>query len=95
MSIDGVIHKHLLKMQGELTHLLLPLDSRAVHVGMQNGSLCLWEEHAHRPDGPSLARSYAVHGTGHPIPADRTYVGTVADPPFVWHVYELDQGGAS
>jgi len=89
-----VVHKHVIAIEDTPTAVLLPLDSKVVHVAMQNGAMCLWEEHA-EPPGRSLERQYAVHGTGHAIPEGRSYVGTVLDPPFVWHVYELSLGGAA
>jgi len=41
-----VVHKHVIAIEDTPTAVLLPLDSKVVHVAMQNGAMCLWEEHA-------------------------------------------------
>ena len=32
----------------------------------------------------------AIHGTGHPIGDDEHYIGTVHEPPIVWHYYATE-----
>lgn len=37
---------------------------------------------------PREERRLRVIGTGHPLPNVGQFVGTIQDPPFVWHIYE-------
>lgn len=57
-----------------------------VQVGMQKGHVCVWAE---VEDGYMLNTQYAfdVYGTGWDVPDTSTYVGSVFDGPYVWHVY--------
>ena len=64
----------------------MPNGAKLLHVTMQGNRLCLWAEV--KPDMPIFERKFFVHGTGHPIPYGRNYVGTAHDGPFVWHLYE-------
>lgn len=43
--------------------------------------------------GMSQSRRFRVYGTGHLIPDDATYVGTVLTPggQLVWHLYEASE----
>jgi hypothetical protein len=34
-------------------------------------------------------RAFIVRGTGHPVPGDVTYVATMRDGRFVWHLFEV------
>lgn len=56
-------------------------------VGMQDGAIYAWAEN---PGGEPLnvPRTFRVIGTGWDVPDPGTYLGTVFDGPFVWHVYE-------
>ena len=56
-------------------------------VGMQDDAIHAWAEN---PDGEPLTvtRTFRVIGTGWDVP-DGTYLGTVFDGPYVWHVYEV------
>lgn len=85
-----VIHKHTVAINDDVTTHILPADAQIIHVGMQNGKLCYWEEHS----GNGLAMvlmQYRVVGTGHAIPLTADYIGTAFDGGFVWHLYELEQ----
>lgn len=67
-----------------------PMQGRIIHVDYQmTGMVTVWAEHA---DGePKVARRFAVYGTGHSIPKEASYVGTMVDKftSLVWHLYEL------
>jgi hypothetical protein len=48
---------------------------------------------AETPGGDfTVTRRFRVIGTGFDIPNPGTYLGTVFDGPFVWHVYEVIPG---
>lgn len=70
---------------GEVTHEMRR-GHRIVHLAVQDDELQMWSVGPW--DGPIETRTFEVHGTGHDIPGDRVYVGTVQAPPFVWHVFE-------
>lgn len=39
-------------------------------------------------DAPLENRRLAVRGTGNPLDEVGAFIGTVQDPPYVWHVFE-------
>lgn len=71
---------------GEITHQMRR-GHKVVHLAVQNDELHMWT--VGPQDGPSEPRTFEVYGTGHDVPGDRAYVGTVQSPPFVWHVFEV------
>lgn len=83
--------KTIYKYQLEITdeqEVALPLGAQILSVQMQNGILCLWafvDSEAY-----PIARTIRVFGTGNPFPELGTHqhLGTVQQPPCVWHVFE-------
>lgn len=76
-----------------------PLPRGAVlrRVGEQHGRIVVWFEADYdlmdRADGDNIEqRRLSIRGTGHPIPEDASYVGTVQIGAFVWHIF--DRGAA-
>ena len=43
------------------------------------------------PGHPMVGRKFLVEGTGHPLEDGATYVATVLQPPFVWHVFDAGE----
>lgn len=88
METYKYIHKYILKI-GELNLFEIPAAAKPVSIGIDpaGGMIAMWVEF--EPRWPNEFRRFSVHGTGHPIPSDRQYVGSVIDGRFVWHVYEL------
>jgi len=72
----------------------MPPGSRIVHVAIQGITPHLWAEVIRcADDSPEMVpRKFTVIGTGQPMPIGSTYVGTVHQPPFVWHVVEYTGG---
>lgn len=67
---------------------LLPKGAKILHVGQQNGTVCLWARVD--PEQEQEKRVFRFVGTGHPLNCtDITYLGTAHDDPFVWHVFEV------
>lgn len=68
----------------------MPIGARILHVNrLWPQTVTLWAEVD--TDHALETRSFAVVGTGHPLPSgSREYLGTFKDQPFVWHVYELN-----
>lgn len=91
-----VIHKYPLWLSGgpgEHDHFNVPLPSGAIvrHIDYQpyqggRGALCLWAEVT--PANPTEVRCFRPIGTGETVPQG-TYLATVQDPPYVWHIYEV------
>lgn len=80
--------KSVLKWVLEINDDLQKIGSGpVVHVGGQNGNLCVWTE---EPAGtPRQDRTVVVHGTGHRVYDVEVHLGSAVMPPFVWHVYEV------
>jgi hypothetical protein len=69
--------------------VLMPQNARILCVMNQQGSVTMWAE----VDTTSVikGRVFQIVGTGIPMPeVELTYIGSVQQPPFVWHVYEED-----
>ena len=68
--------------------------AKIVHAGTQDGILCLWAEID--PSRPVVTRRFIVVGTGHALPeAYCEHLLTWQEPPFVWHLYEVDEGSVA
>lgn len=65
---------------------LLPSDARPLCAQVQHGMVCVWYETDTDTDR-MLTRSIVIVGTGHEVPSNADYFGTVQDGPYVWHVY--------
>lgn len=73
----------------------MPAGARILCCQMQTGGpakgdVCLWAEVD--TDRPHVNRTILIAGTGNPfpekLPEKRSYIGSVQDGVFVWHVYE-------
>jgi hypothetical protein len=69
----------------------MPRGAQVLSVQMQNGKLTVW---ALCPAATAVheSRTFHVFGTGHDLPeaADsRTFVATVQDGNYVWHIFEF------
>lgn len=88
-----VIHKQTL--QGFRPSI--PNDARILSVQMQGNGMCVW--YTVDPEAPALpVKRLLVVETGGEVPAEDqyTFVATVQDGPFVWHVFErLDAARAA
>jgi hypothetical protein len=67
----------------------MPFFSTPLAVQMQHGELMLWA--LVEPTSPLRPKKFAVHGTGHSVPAGEKYIGTaqMAGGELVWHVFEV------
>lgn len=65
----------------------VPLGAAFLRVGVQGGLLHLWA--LVNTGSPAAAVTVHVRGTGKPCEGldAESYVGTVEDGPFVWHVF--------
>jgi len=72
----------------------MPKGARVLTVMFQQETVCLWARVA--PDAEPTDRTFWIFGTGHAMPRQLplVYVGSVQQPPYVWHVYEENLGSA-
>lgn len=68
--------------------LMIPEGAEILTVQLQNQQPYLWA--VVNPEHETELRKFEIHGTGNPIAAfaERRYVATFQQPPFVWHVFE-------
>lgn len=66
----------------------MPTGAKLLHVAEQHGQLCTWAEVD--PDAPTEIRRFALVGTGHNVPENVTFVGTILmmGGGILIHVYE-------
>lgn len=86
-----MVHKYAVPINDLVRELMMPWPSKIVHVGVQPNVadyVMIWAE-VERAAASSQLRRFIVRGTGHYIPPDAEWRGTVQDPPFVWHLYEI------
>lgn len=73
------------------THKAPWLWDSILHVGHQDGVVCVWAEV--NPDSPRAEwfnKSFVVIGTGWEVPPEHVHRGTVQIGDMVWHVYEKE-----
>jgi hypothetical protein len=81
------IWKYELKLDNEIQLVSMPSRAELLSVGIQDGKIYLWAKV--EPDFPNHDRKIQIFGTGHKIyPGTRKFIGTVHQPPYVWHVFE-------
>lgn len=69
------------------TPVELPKDSIVLHCDIQSGELCVWVRVD--TDKPKEKRYFTVVGTGWELDENMCYIGTVQEPPYVWHIMEV------
>lgn len=84
--IVQTIWKYPLALNDEQT-ITVPSGATPLHVGPDPlGGFALWM----LVDDlmPKTDRRIIIRGTGFPVPAHKTYIGSLHDGPFMWHVME-------
>jgi hypothetical protein len=94
------IHKYEVQVKDEV-FISMPEGAEILHVDSQlPGRICFWAKVKVTPviePGKCeyapvyyklVNRKFVICGTGQPLPMPLTYIGTVMDAPFVWHVFE-------
>ena len=70
--------------------LSMPRGARILAVQDQDGAACMWA--IVDPEEELESRYFEIYGTGQPmhrdVEADRFYVATFQQPPYVWHIFE-------
>lgn len=91
------IWKFVVPVTDEAFSIFMPEGARIVHVGSNwdssVGVVCFWAEA--RLDTANEERHFRVFGTGHKMPDNVGYVGSVilANGGLVWHLYEVFADG--
>lgn len=72
-----------------------PSRAKFQSVQVQNGEITLW--YSCDSNARKVNRIITIVGTGHPIPRNAIYIGTVltANDSLVWHIYEVKSAVAS
>ena len=71
----------------------LPSTAPIRHVAMQGDRIYMWVEKRTAPaDGAVVTRTFHTISTGVMVPEQLTWVGTVQDGDYMWHVFE-DRSG--
>ena len=85
MKTMKTIYKYALSPCKITTHNI-PEGGIIRHIGKHHTDISMWVEVT--TPAPEERRTFTLFGTGHEIPEEWGYIGTVFDGPFVWHVHE-------
>lgn len=70
-------------------NLVLPVNSVLIHLGSQNGKICIWAE-IDPDETEETIIPLEIIGTGWGFESEGKYhLGTVQMGNFVWHIYEV------
>jgi hypothetical protein len=84
LSVERRIYKYDLPMIG--THVIaMPRGAKILSVQDQSGAMRVWAKVD--PKAPMENRRFVIVGTGHLVPAALTYLATVQQGQYVWHVF--------
>lgn len=73
----------------EIVDLEMPKGATILLVECQGDQPCIWARV--NPEQPKVVRHFAVTGTGHPtVKPNYKHVGSFQQPPFVWHLWEVE-----
>ncbi len=91
MSIEQTrrVYKYTLERADQQT-ISLPAHGHLLKVAMQDGNICIWWQFT---EGYGMQDfNFLIVGTGHAIPENMSvsYIDSVFDGPFVWHIYIVD-----
>ena len=65
----------------------MPKGAVVHHAAIHGRGIAMWAEE--NPANPKAMREFTVRSTGQNLPEQGTFVATVMDPPFVWHIFEI------
>jgi len=71
------------------TNLKMPIGAKILTAQKQDGQLRLWALIDTETEQPMETRHFMVYGTGDVLPKNPgTYLSTLQDGSYVWHVFE-------
>jgi len=85
------VFKYQFQADGEPVTHNIPMGAKFLFAGMQNDCLFGWFEVD--SEAKTDLRQFLIVGTGHGIPDDHDWRGSMQDGSYVWHIYEAVQGG--
>lgn len=65
----------------------IPLPATPLFCAIQAGEICVWVLIDDAPYVTTCRYVFREVGTGHEVPVAAEYVGSVQDPPYVWHIF--------
>lgn len=77
-------------MSQETSKISMPEGAKVLAVAMQGNIRTIWA--MVDEDAPMEERDFRTVGTGWPVSEDvigSTYIGTIMDRAFVWHIFEV------
>lgn len=82
------IYKYLCPSKPSEFEVLLPLDSRILSFGQQDGNLVFWAAVGEEPEVPFV---FQLAFTGEEVPERSKHIGTLQDPGtgLVWHLFHV------
>ena len=92
-SGPATIWKYPLEIK-DLQQLQVPRGGKVLSCGRDpNGQICVWI--LVYPERPKHIRAFRIFGTGNPFEAPdmHTFIGSIADGPFMWHVFAFNYEG--
>lgn len=87
--MQETIYKYPLTLDGFSEEIEMPLGARILTLQTQGDIPTLWA--IVDPRELMETRLFGAIGTGHPVPANGSYVGTWQDGPYVWHLFEITE----
>lgn len=84
-------HNCIWKYQLKITdkqEIHIPRDARLMSCGLDpEGQVCIWLLVDAEQKEPKIHVEVIIRGTGHKLPCVGTFIGTVCQAPYVWHVF--------
>jgi len=68
----------------------MPVGSKVISVENQAGILTMWALVDTDKEAAKVTRTFSVKGTGFPIKDNEEHIGTWQQPPYVWHLFEVN-----
>jgi hypothetical protein len=83
-------NKQIWKFELKEGSVIMPIGAKILSIQSQHGRSMIWA--LVDPNVEDESRWFSIIGTGEPFDdADMTYIASVQDSPFVWHVFEYKQ----
>lgn len=87
--MDKKVFKYGPLYLGEEKSFLMPKNAQISYFGIQDNRFYAWAVVDHY--WKDVQRKLLIVGTGHSVPGNAKYVGTVFKGEFVWHLFDLGE----
>ena len=81
-----LIYKYELNF--EYSYIVIPKGATIVKAGGQNDAIYIWCMFDESNNSIQEGRTFRIFGTGEQIPEHLTYIDTVFERRYVWHIFE-------